>query len=73
MNYFFLGVEVLRNKVYRNLDINEVVNIIVYVFILNFLCDRYLVGKDVKYVFIWFVRLLVFVVDFFINIVFDVF
>lgn len=71
MNHFFSGVEVLRNKVYRNLDINEVVNTIVHALTSNSPCDRYLVGKDAKYALIWLARLPAFVADFLINTVFD--
>ena len=61
----------LQNQIYRNLDINEVVNTIVDALTSSSPCDRYLVGKDAKYALIWLARLPAFVGDFLINTVFN--
>lgn len=61
----------LRNKIYRNLDINEVVNTIVDALISSSPCDRYLVGKDAKYALTWLASLPAFVADFLINTAFN--
>lgn len=61
----------LRNKIYRNLDINEVVNTIVEALSSSSPCDRYVVGRDAKYALIWLASLPAFVADFLINTAFN--
>ena len=60
-----------RSKIYRNLDINEVVNTIVDSLTSSSPRDRYVVGKDAKYALIWLASLPAFVADFLIETVFN--
>ena len=57
----------LQSEVFRNLDINEVVDTIVEALTSSSPCDRYLVGKDARNFLVWLTRLPTSVADYVIR------
>ena len=68
---FFAGIEIVKDKIYRTSNINQVVDTIVNALTSSSPCDRYLVGLDAKFFLVWLGRLPASIADFIMRAAFN--